>query len=143
MSNPCFLLSVSKHPFRYICTPSFFSSRLTLFVLLFLACSFIVCFHFLLMYLFLSPLTFSVQRLQTQTAQTVILAAALICLLPETKPDQSRLINESLFTLSPAPRPVRFLIISKGSQRLFFPYKIELNVNKRRPHSAGKAAHIR
>lgn len=80
--------------------PPFFSSSHPLRLAL-LACSFIVYFHFFyFFFIFISTDIFSPATSDANGTDSVILAAALICLLPETKPDQSRLINESLFTLS-------------------------------------------
>lgn len=70
---PHFLLSVSKHPSHDIRTPSFFFLSHPL--RLAFSCLLIYCLLPLFIYLFLyflSPLTFSVRRLQTQSAQTLL-----------------------------------------------------------------------
>lgn len=86
----------SKHPFHYICTPPFLVLSLYHSLALFLACSFIVCIHriillslllclhFFFSFFFISTDIFSPV---TSDIDYIILVAVLICLLPETKHD--------------------------------------------------------
>lgn len=101
---------------------TFVLSLVLVFLCTTLSLSFIVCFQCIFLFSlllhphFLSLLTFSVQWLQTQTAQTIILVAILICFLLETKHEWGQLINKPLFTFPCTKTSPVILIIWTGQE---------------------------
>lgn len=117
---PRFLLSFPLHLY-----PPFLFSCLTLFVLQFLACSFIVCFQFLFIYLFFY-LHWHFQSSDFGHKLHRLCYSCCCANLPSAgnkawpKPAHQRVIVH----IVPTPRPVPLLIISKGPQLLFFLIKL-------------------